>query len=129
VQVYIWMVVLHCHMRVSLSPPEDREMPIQFRRLLIGYIHTMWTEHVMKNTDLLLTSLYSGWIRCGSIMVWYLLERVLRQFGYVQTIPRHAHHPAPPSIAAQQIDHWFFQFFDRVLTLPISIISVFINFF
>jgi hypothetical protein len=32
-------------------------------------------------------SLYFGQIRCGPINVWYLPERVLRQFGYVQTIP------------------------------------------
>jgi hypothetical protein len=29
-------------------------------------------------------SLYSGWIRCRHIKVWYLPERVLRQFGYGQ---------------------------------------------
>jgi hypothetical protein len=34
-------------------------------------------------------SLYSGWLRFGERMVRYLSERVLRQFGWVQTIPRH----------------------------------------
>jgi hypothetical protein len=32
---------------------------------------------------------YFGWLRCGERMVRYLSERVLRQFGWVQTIPRH----------------------------------------
>ncbi|GAU10640.1 hypothetical protein TSUD_419770 [Trifolium subterraneum] len=33
---------------------------------------------------------YSGWIMCGSAMICpYLSERVLRQFGHVQSIPRH----------------------------------------
>ncbi|GAU25182.1 hypothetical protein TSUD_150810 [Trifolium subterraneum] len=33
---------------------------------------------------------YSGWIMCGSAMICpYLPERVLRQFGHVQSIPRH----------------------------------------
>ncbi|GAU26320.1 hypothetical protein TSUD_56180 [Trifolium subterraneum] len=33
---------------------------------------------------------YSGWIMCGSAMICpYLPERILRQFGHVQSIPRH----------------------------------------
>ncbi|MCI57933.1 serine/threonine-protein phosphatase 7 long form-like protein, partial [Trifolium medium] len=32
-------------------------------------------------------ALYSGWIRCGPTRIRYLPERVLQQFGYVQTIP------------------------------------------
>jgi len=33
---------------------------------------------------------YSGWIMCDVHRVYrHLLKRVLRQFGYVQTIPRH----------------------------------------
>ncbi|MCI44224.1 serine/threonine-protein phosphatase 7 long form-like protein, partial [Trifolium medium] len=30
---------------------------------------------------------YSGWLRCGHFIALYLPERVLRQFGYTQTIP------------------------------------------
>lgn len=34
--------------------------------------------------------LYSGWIMCGVRRVYrHLPERVLRQYGYVQTVPRH----------------------------------------
>ncbi|MCI01034.1 putative IMP dehydrogenase/GMP reductase [Trifolium medium] len=61
-------------------------------------------------------NLYSGWIICGPIKVWYLPERVMRQFGYVQTIPRHPHHSAPVNISPQQIDFQFARFMDRVLT-------------
>ncbi|MCI33353.1 hypothetical protein A2U01_0054570, partial [Trifolium medium] len=31
---------------------------------------------------------YSGWLRCGHLIAMHLLEWVLRQFGYTQTIPR-----------------------------------------
>ncbi|CAJ2665945.1 unnamed protein product [Trifolium pratense] len=35
-------------------------------------------------------SWYTGWIMCGTAMISpYLPERVLRQFGHVQSIPRH----------------------------------------
>ena len=40
--------------------------------------------------------LYSGWLRSGRHMVRYLPERVLRQFGYVQTIHRHPSEYADP---------------------------------
>jgi len=40
-------------------------------------------------------SLYSGWLRFRDRMVRYLPERVLRQFGWVQTIPRHLVESAP----------------------------------
>jgi len=41
-------------------------------------------------------SLYSRWLRYGNHMVRYLPERVLRQFGYVQTVLRHSCESAPP---------------------------------
>ncbi|MCI66270.1 serine/threonine-protein phosphatase 7 long form-like protein, partial [Trifolium medium] len=35
-------------------------------------------------------SWYTGWIMCGTVMICpYLTERVLRQYGHVQSIPRH----------------------------------------
>ncbi|MCI82709.1 putative IMP dehydrogenase/GMP reductase, partial [Trifolium medium] len=60
--------------------------------------------------------MYSGWIRCGSIRVRYLLERVLRQFGYVQTIPHHPHAAANPLTTVDIIDQYWVQHMDRVLT-------------
>ena len=41
-------------------------------------------------------SLYSGWLRYGYRIARYLSERVLHQFGYVKTIPRHPCESAPP---------------------------------
>jgi hypothetical protein len=51
-------------------------------------------------------SLFSGCIRIGNIVCTYQPERVLRQFGYVQTIP-----PAPPRIVTvepvdEDWNHW-----------------------
>ncbi|GAU50435.1 hypothetical protein TSUD_134900 [Trifolium subterraneum] len=44
-------------------------------------------RHIRPFEDI---SWYSGWIMCGSAMISpYLPERVLRQFGHVQSIPRH----------------------------------------
>jgi hypothetical protein len=40
--------------------------------------------------------LYSGWLKYGNRKVRYLPERVLRQFGYIQTIPGHPYESAPP---------------------------------
>ncbi|MCI45727.1 serine/threonine-protein phosphatase 7 long form-like protein, partial [Trifolium medium] len=42
--------------------------------------------------------MFSGYIRWGKIIVPYLPERVLRQFGYVQDIPR-----SPQSITAVRL--------------------------
>jgi len=43
-------------------------------------------------------SLYSGWLRYRDRMVRYLSERVLRQFGRVQTIPIHPVQSAPSDL-------------------------------
>nr|ABN05849.1 IMP dehydrogenase/GMP reductase, putative [Medicago truncatula] len=51
---------------------------------------------------------YSGWIMCGVRRVYrHLSERVLRQYGYVQTIPRHptdVRDLPPPSIVQMFVD-------------------------
>ncbi|XP_039684137.1 protein MAINTENANCE OF MERISTEMS-like [Medicago truncatula] len=51
---------------------------------------------------------YSGWIMCGVRRVYrHLPERVLRQYGYVQTIPRHptdVRDLPPPSIVQMFVD-------------------------
>ncbi|XP_045797515.1 protein MAIN-LIKE 1-like [Trifolium pratense] len=52
-------------------------------------------------------SIYSGWIRCGPAKVPYLSERVLRQFGHVQEIPRHPNTRLDHLATLDQIsDHW-----------------------
>jgi hypothetical protein len=61
-------------------------------------------------------SLYSGWLRCGERMVRYLPERVLRQFGWIQTIPRHPVQSAPVDINFAQIINCFLRALDYTLT-------------
>ncbi|XP_039684976.1 protein MAIN-LIKE 1-like [Medicago truncatula] len=61
-------------------------------------------------------SLYSGWIRYGDRMVRYLPERVLRQFGRVQTIPRHPVESAPPDLNLAEISNRFQRALDYALT-------------
>ncbi|PNX88971.1 hypothetical protein L195_g045086, partial [Trifolium pratense] len=41
-----------CHVRVNLTPPKDKQMLMQFGRLLISFFHTMWTRHFMRTTDI-----------------------------------------------------------------------------
>ncbi|PNY18144.1 otubain, partial [Trifolium pratense] len=53
---------------------------------------------------------------CGPIRVRYLPERVLWQFGYIQTIPRHPHAAANPLTIVPQINQHWLQHMDRVLT-------------
>ena len=53
-------------------------------------------------------SLFSGWLACSStITVPYLPERVMRQFGYTQTIPRHPAVSAPLGLTRREIDDIF----------------------
>jgi len=61
-------------------------------------------------------SLYSGWLRYGDHMVRYLPERVLRQFGRVQTIPRHPVESAPPLTNLAEISLRFQHALDHALT-------------
>ncbi|MCI50639.1 putative IMP dehydrogenase/GMP reductase, partial [Trifolium medium] len=61
-------------------------------------------------------SLYSVWMRCGAIRVRYFPERVLRQFGYVQAIPKHPHHSTVVNTSPHHIDNKFARFMDRFLT-------------
>jgi hypothetical protein len=61
-------------------------------------------------------SLYSGWLRCGEGMVRYLPERVLRQFGWVQTIPRHPVQSAPVDVNLAEITNCFRHALDYALT-------------
>jgi len=49
-------------------------------------------------------------------MVRYLLERVLRQFGYIQTIPRHPCESAPSHETLGDITPRFHRSLDYALT-------------
>jgi len=61
-------------------------------------------------------SLYSRWLRCGDRMVRYLPERVLRQFGRVQTLPRHPVESVPPDVNLAEITNRFRRALDYALT-------------
>jgi len=61
-------------------------------------------------------SLYSGWLRYRDRMVRYLAERVLRQFGRVQTIPIHPVQSEPPDINLAEISNRFRRALDYALT-------------
>jgi len=61
-------------------------------------------------------SLYSGWLRYGDRMVRFLTERVLRQFGRIQTIPIHPTESAPPVINFAEITNRFLHALDHALT-------------
>jgi hypothetical protein len=61
-------------------------------------------------------SLYSRWLRCGDRMVRYLPERVLRQFGWVQTIPRHPVESASTDVNLAAITNRFRRALDYALT-------------
>ena len=61
-------------------------------------------------------SLYSRWLRCGDRMVRYLPERVLRQFGRVQTLPRHPVESVPSDVNLAEITNRFRRALDYALT-------------
>ncbi|XP_024626894.1 protein MAIN-LIKE 2-like [Medicago truncatula] len=61
-------------------------------------------------------SLYSEWLRFGEHMVRYLPERVLRQFGWVQTIPRHPVESAAVDVNLAEITNRFRHALDYALT-------------
>ncbi|CAJ2647685.1 unnamed protein product [Trifolium pratense] len=52
---------------------------------------------------------FSGWLRCGSLKAKHLPERVLRQFGHVQGIPRDPAAGAPARMSLLQIDRVFME--------------------
>jgi len=61
-------------------------------------------------------SLYSRWLRYGDRIVRYLPEWVLRQFGRVQTIPRHPVESAPAVTNLAEITLRFQHALDHALT-------------
>lgn len=52
---------------------------------------------------------FSGWLRSGSYRGTHLPERVLRQYGYVQGIPRPPAASAPAGMSLAQIDHVYME--------------------
>ena len=56
-------------------------------------------------------SLFFGHLRWGSQMVIHRLERVVRQFGYIQTI---SPDPTAPSVSVEEMDDRWIQFSDYI---------------
>jgi hypothetical protein len=79
-----------CRVRGNLYLQEGSQGPVQMTldRLLPHDVDWACYDEHRQICPLQPVSLYSGWIRCGHIKVWYLPKRVLHQFGYVQTILR-----------------------------------------
>ena len=55
-------------------------------------------------------SLFSGYIRWGPIFHRHMPERVLRQYGYVQTIPAHPRDSRAQALTPQQMDERWMHF-------------------
>jgi len=68
-------------------------------------------------------SLYSRWLRYGPCRVRYLPKRVLLQFGYVYTVPRHPCENAPPQDTLGDITLSFQRAIDYALT-PQELVTV-----
>jgi len=61
-------------------------------------------------------SLFTGWLRYGDRQLRYMPERVLRQFGRVQTILRHPVQVAPPETNLGEISLCFQHALDHTRT-------------
>ena len=49
---------------------------------------------------------YSGCIKCGQVVEPYHPKRVLRQFGYIQTIPPRPFTPPRPDCSSLLVQYW-----------------------
>lgn len=73
------------------KPKRDKGLVVPFRKALDeidvdGICWTPYREHRPKR-PFEVVSLFRGWIRWGPKMYAHLPDRVLRQYGHVQTIP------------------------------------------
>jgi len=59
----------------------------------------------------------SRWLTYRPHIVWYLLECMLRQFGYVHTIPSHPHDSASSTMTRSQVSHGHIQYIAHTLRL------------
>jgi len=82
---------------------------------LSGVVKAPYGEH-REARSFERVSLYSRWLRYGDRMVRYLPERVLHQFGRVQTIPILPVQSAPPDINLAEISNRFRRALDYALT-------------
>lgn len=118
-EVDIWTINIHvpwciyCLIR-GLSLPDKYKKHLD-QLDLAGVIMSSYIEH--HQTRLFeWVGLYSGWLRYSSRRVRYLPERVLFQFGYVQTIPRHSCENASPRTILTEIIFRYAHHVDHMLT-------------
>ncbi|KAK2421162.1 protein MAIN-LIKE [Trifolium repens] len=72
------------------------------------FVYTPYTTH-RQVRPLIDECWFSGWLRCGGDTSTHLPERVLRQYGYVQTIPRPPAAAAPSGLTVDKIDQVFME--------------------
>ena len=79
---------------------------LTYRRQLDGLesSEVVWTPYddhrIARPFEMI--SLFSGFIKWGSVMHRHLPERVLRQYGFVQRIPSH---PSRSTLTVEEMDH------------------------
>jgi len=85
------------------------------RLYLTGVVMAPYGEHRQARA-FEWVSLFTGWLRYGDHQVRYMPERVLRQFGRVQTKPRHPVQVASPETNLGEISLRFHHALDNTLT-------------
>ena len=96
--------------RFILNRGNDNVVPYRVFLDRTNHEDLNWTlfEDYMEVVPFDTISLYSGWLACGAnMMVRYLLERCMRQFGYEQSIPRFPFQVALDTITRRALDDVF----------------------
>jgi len=111
--VDIRMICIHAPFSLLFTPDEYRGHLDVLD--LADVVMAPFTEH-REACPFERVSLYSKWLKYDNRTVRYLLERVLRQFGYVQTVPRHPCESAPPQETLGDITFRFQRALDYAMT-------------
>nr|XP_012573601.2 protein MAIN-LIKE 1-like [Cicer arietinum] len=99
---------------VIWKPKRDKGLVILFRKALDeidvdGICWTPYREHRLKR-PFEVVSLFRGWIRRGPKMYAHLPDRVLRQYGHVQTIPGSPLEIVDQTTTPEEMDIMFTQY-------------------
>nr|XP_027185996.1 protein MAINTENANCE OF MERISTEMS-like [Cicer arietinum] len=101
------------------KPKRDKGLVVPFRKALDeidvdGICWTPYREHRPKR-PFEVVSLFRGWIRWGPKMYAHLPDRVLRQYGHVQTIPGSPLEIVGQTTTPEEIDIMFTQYVVHVV--------------